>query len=242
MIRNLSKLVLTILIAFLVGNGLLFFYINQVPSRALFIEPMYRFKTEAKIVALTFDDGPSPILTPRLLDLLKQYRVKATFFMIGRHVEKNRAIAQRLVTEGHGVGSHTYNHQRMIYRTFSFVEQDLGRMDALLDSLGVDNLSFFRPPYGDKLVILPLVLKKTNKTLVTWDVDPSGQYDRAHHTCQQVAQDVIDQTQPGSIILLHDGPGVDSDWLLCAVETIITTLDAQGYEFVTIETGLKMTL
>jgi peptidoglycan/xylan/chitin deacetylase (PgdA/CDA1 family) len=214
------------------------------------MKPLDRFETKEKIVALTFDDGPARNCTPPLLDLLKRYAVRATFFVVGERVERynNKETVKREIREGHLIGEHSYRHDIMIFHSFSFIKNDVKRMDDLLLSLGASNLSFYRPPTGCKMIILPLVLRSMNKTLVMWNVQPPEQY--IYRTMSEefksqyataLSQYVIDKCQPGSIILFHDGWWGDEVPMMRALEQIIVELKKRGYRFVTIQEGLDMT-
>jgi chitin deacetylase len=153
-----------------------------------------------------------------------------------------------MIREGHFIGEHSYHHDVMIFRTFSFVKNDVKRMDALLLSIGASNISFYRPPTGCKMIVLPLVLRSMNKVLVMWDVDPPEQPiyrtmsdELKSQYVTTISQYVIDKCQPGSIILLHDGWVGDPEIQLMAVERIIVELKRRGFRFVTIQEGLDIT-
>jgi peptidoglycan/xylan/chitin deacetylase (PgdA/CDA1 family) len=252
---NMSKTkfaVFAILLILIAGVGCGFFYVYQnrySTTWALFIKPLYRFETNEKIVALTFDDGPNSVWTPLLLDLLKKHSVKATFFVIGKHAEKNKGIIQRAIREGHVIGNHTYNHDLMIFHSYSFIKNDLEKTDTILSGLGVSNTSFFRPPSGEKMILLPLVLKNMNKVLVMWDVTPhmeqfiTKRLNNSTSLSQYVAdisQNSIEKCRIGSIILLHDGWYCNLEPLLKAVEQIIISLKNKGFRFVTIQEGIDI--
>jgi chitin deacetylase len=239
----------SIILILIVGIGFLYVYFNRYSTTwAFFKKPLYRFETNEKIVALTFDDGPAKKLTPPLLDLLKRYSVKATFFVIGERVERNRELVKRIIREGHLLGSHSYHHDIMIFHSFSFIKNDVKRMDDLLLSVGNSNISLYRPPTGCKMIVLPLVLRSMNKVLVMWDVGPPEQpvwktmsdgYKSEY--AATLSQDVIDRCQPGSIILLHNGWPGELLPQLKALEQIIVGLKKRGFRFVTIQEGLDIT-
>lgn len=204
-------------------------------QNALFIDPIYKINAaESKVVALTFDDGPSKLRTPGLLKLLQDYDIRATFFMLGMNIEKYPDIAQAVFDHGHLIGNHSYDHPRLIFKSPSFVKGQIKRTEKLINGLGQEEVLYFRPPYSSKYIILPLLLRSMNKKLVTGTYDPPCQY-ISPLNAQRVADQVIENTRPGSIIYLHDGKNTDKEQFLNAVELIIIGLQEQGYFFVTLD-------
>lgn len=232
-IRN-TALTLAFLFAL---NVFLFLTFNRPADQALFIDPVTHFATEEKVVALTFDDGPGGWTTP-LLDLFAQENVKATFFVNGVSIEKHPQVAERALQEGHQLATHTYNHDRMIYKTPDFIQEDINKMDTVLQKLGVEDVGYFRPPFGDKLIVLPIMLNINHKKLITWNVDPLAQYEQPLNPDLAVSQ-VLEQLKPGSIIVLHDGRDSDPTAFITMMTKMIKELKAQGYSFVTVEEGLN---
>ncbi|MDY7228210.1 polysaccharide deacetylase family protein [Hyalangium rubrum] len=196
----------------------------------------HRVEISERVVALTFDDGPGPANTPAVLELLSRHQVKATFFMVGRNIESHRELAARVLAEGHQLGNHSYSHERLVLRSPSFVEQEISRTDALLREVGVRGDIPFRAPFGKKLFVLPWVLSRQGRPHVTFDVVPD---DHATQDAALITSRVLEATQPGSIILLHDGwapkPGS-----IEAAGRIIESLKAQGYRFVTVSELLAL--
>ena len=189
-----------------------------------------RVETPRKIVALTFDDGPTTEVTRPLLDLLEKEQVRATFFVTGAELEKQITLGIRIVAMGHELGNHSYSHTRMFFVTPSFVQNEIERTDALIREAGYQDTIHFRPPFGKKLFVLPYYLSQTGRTTVTWDVEPDSD---ARATAGEIAQRAVQNTRPGSIILLHVmyPNRVES---LKAVGKIINDLKERGYEFVTV--------
>lgn len=215
-----------------------------------FTKPLYRFETNEKIVALTFDDGPAKQWTPLLLDLLKRHSVKATFFVVGQRVERNKEIVKREFREGHVIGNHSYQHDTKIFRPYSFTKNEVEKVDNLLLSLGIPKTSFYRPPTGMKMFMIPLVIKNMEKVLVMWDVHPpteqfitkrlNGDKKFLSQYVIDISQYVIDHSRPGSIILLHDGWWGNQEPMMRALEQIIVELKRRGFRFVTIQEGLDI--
>ncbi|WP_157722113.1 polysaccharide deacetylase family protein [Tumebacillus avium] len=220
-------------------NVFLFLFYNRPPDRALFVEPVTHFETEEKVVALTFDDGPTKEWTEPLLDLLKVHDVNATFFMIGDNIVENEDIARRAVAEGHQAANHTVHHDRMIYKTPWYIKSDLRNMDGILKNIEESDRTFFRPPYGDKMVVLPWMLKQRDMKLVTWDIDPQEQYAKSYDP-DLIVEQIMADVHPGGIIILHDGRRSDPAAFLHVVEEVVTKLKADGYRFVTVKEGLQL--
>lgn len=221
-------------VAFFVILAILYVNFGKPWDKALFMEPVYKLDTTEKIVALTFDDGPSPRRTPKLLEVLDKHNVKASFFMIGGNLEKNKGIARAVVLKGHMVSNHSYSHKRMMFKTPWYIHNEISRTNELLAEIGVKNNIYFRPPNGKKLIILPLVLKSMNMTLVTGSYDPPSQYNIPFEA-EVVSAEVLDNTGPGEVIFLHDGRDDGEDEFALAVDTIITELKKQGYTFVRLD-------
>ncbi len=204
--------------------------LSNARSFQLMGEPHHRVETDEKVVALTFDDGPRPVITEAILDILARHQVKASFFMMGRSIERNRALAARVLAEGHELGNHSYSHPRLVLKSTAFIEEELAKTDALLRELGVKGEILFRAPHCKKLVGLPWVLSRQGRKHITFDVVP---YDDATQDEDLIVSRVLEATRPGSIILLHDG-GREKPGTVKATERIIEALKSRGYRFVTV--------
>ena len=188
--------------------------------------------TSQKIVALTFDDGPTPDFTGQILSALEQEHVRATFFVTGAELEKNMAEGKKLVAAGHELGNHSYSHERMVLVTPSFVKQEIERTDQLIRDAGYQGEIYFRPPFGKKLFTLPYYLAKTGRKSITWDVEPES-YPEIAADSDKIAEHVLSRTRPGSIIILHVMYSSRGESLK-AVKKIVDGLKAQGYSFKTV--------
>jgi peptidoglycan-N-acetylglucosamine deacetylase len=191
-----------------------------------------RVETSEKLVALTFDDGPTPQLTDEILRVLQEQDVKATFFLIGGELENHPEEGRKIVAAGHEIGNHSYSHTRMILVTPSFVKEEIEKTDALIRAAGYEKPAHFRPPYGKKLFALPFYLSQNDRRTVTWDVEPESSREIAENS-EAIARHVLDNTNNGSIILLHVmyDPQKKS---LTAVKPIIEGLKQKGFRFVTV--------
>ena len=213
-----------------VGVVLILWQLSKARTFQTFGRLVHRVETEKKLVALTFDDGPTAEATRPLLDMLEKEQVRATFFVTGAELEKNMDRGIRIVAAGHELGNHSYSHIRMIWVTPSFVKEEIERTDALIREAGWQNEIHFRPPYGKKLFVLPYYLSSTGRTTVTWDVEPDSD---TKATASEIAGMAVAETRPGSIILLHVMyPNRVESYK--AVPAIINRLKEQGYEFVTV--------
>ncbi|MBC7300164.1 MAG: polysaccharide deacetylase family protein [Nocardia sp.] len=186
-----------------------------------------RVATDEKLVALTFDDGPTA-RTPEVLRTLAQLQVPATFYLVGEDLAAHPEYGAAIAAAGHEIGNHTYTHRRMVLVSGDAVRDEVERTDTEIRRTGYQGPITFRPPYGKKLWALPRYLADHDRTTVTWDVesDSAGGASR-----EAVVGDALAQTRPGSIILLHVMYGGDS---LAAVPEIVNGLRTQGYRFVTV--------
>lgn len=205
------------------------FQVTKLRTFQLFGGLIYHAETEEKIIALTFDDGPTKNVD-QLLPLLDEYNAKSTFFLIGNEIEKHPEEAKKIVEAGHQIGNHTYSHKRMVLKSPSFIEEEIEKTDELIRSIGYEGEIDFRPPYGKKFVGLPYYLNKTNRQTIMWSLDPETYYTSVDEKINYVMENI----QPGSIILLH--PMYDqTGGTLQVVETILKELTKEGYRFVTVD-------
>ncbi len=185
-----------------------------------------------KVVALTFDDGPHPVYTPKILDILRRYNVKATFFLIGKRVERFPQLAQRIVSEGHEVGNHTYSHPSDLPKeNWDEVRLEIEKCSAAIERVTGVRPKFFRPPKGFLNYKVLTLAQVEGYTLVFWTVSADH---KDAPTPQAMAQRVLKLVHPCAIILMHDGR-IPSRWKdVKALPLIIEGLQRRGYKFVTI--------
>ena len=208
------------------------FQISKSRTFQFFGDIVPRINTRQKVVALTFDDGPTPGITEDVLSILDKENVKATFFVIGADLERNLEEGRKIVAAGHELGNHTYSHERMVLKTPSFIESEIGRTDQLIRQAGYQSAIHFRPPYGKKLVLLPYFLARTSRKTIMWDVEPDS-YPEIAANSSKIVSHTLDKTRPGSIILLHVMYRSRGESLK-AVNGIITGLKGDGYSFKTV--------
>ncbi|MFE3068514.1 polysaccharide deacetylase family protein [Streptomyces sp. NPDC059247] len=182
-------------------------------------------------IALTFDDGPDPVFTGQVLDILARYGVRATFFCVGLHAHALPDEVRRIVDAGHGLGNHTWSHpflpdlsprhfRLQLERTDEAFERAVGRVPAV-----------FRPPYGARTPETLGELLRGGPALALWDVDS---WDWARPGPEKIARTVLDHTRPGSLILMHDGGG-DRRQSVAALPAVIEGLLERNLRFVTAE-------
>lgn len=190
--------------------------------------------TDQNRIALTFDDGPDPRFTEDVLDVLQQYGVPATFFVMGSRAVAYPEIVERMRNEGHIVGNHTYFHPNLVKEgSIPTLEREVSRTeDTLLDIIGY-RTTLFRPPYGFLYNELVEKLAEMEYSVIGWSVDS---LDWQEDPPEVIASMVVDNVEPGAIILMHDGADWDGDRTntIESLHQIIPTLQEQGYEFVTV--------
>jgi peptidoglycan-N-acetylglucosamine deacetylase len=177
-----------------------------------------------RVVYLTFDDGPHPVWTPQVLDLLSEYDASAMFFVLGELAALNPGLIQRIAAEGHTIGNHSYNHPVMAGMSFS---QFQWQIRATEQAVGPHMAPCFRPPYGAMDGNTRNFAAQLGYQTILWDVDPR---DWASPGAGVIADRVVHNTRPGSIVLLHDG-GVNRAQTVQALRLILQRLSDQGYRF-----------
>lgn len=187
-------------------------------------------RRDRKVVALTFDDGPDPVRTPALLDALRDLDVKATFFVVGRAVEKHPEIVQRMAAEGHEIGNHTYHHLYLPLHRHRTVEHELRAADrAIEDATGITP-TLARPPWGARRPSTVRAFARVAKKVVLWDVNS---YDWKGRPPQEVIERVLERARPGSFILMHEARE-NGETTIDIVRRLVPALRARGLSPVTV--------
>lgn len=223
------------LLVLIVALGL--WQVSKARTFQFFGELVARMDRADAVVALTFDDGPTPQYTEEVLALLAARDVKATFFVTGREAETNFAQTSQIVAAGHELGNHSYSHPSLLLKSPARIRDEIERTDAVIRRTGQQSPIYFRPPFGKKLFILPWYLAQTERTTIMWDVEPES-YAEVAQKANLIAAHVLERVQPGSIVLLHlmYDSRVESRK---ALPLIIDGLRARGYQFVTISELLR---
>jgi peptidoglycan-N-acetylglucosamine deacetylase len=201
-------------------------YFHKTPRilRAIAQEFTWSFPRDNKIVYLTFDDGPTAVITEKTLAILEQFQAKATFFCIGKNVLHHPTIFQKIQQEGHHIGNHTFQHLDG-WKTgyIQYIRNTLQAKSIIPSSL-------FRPPYGHITRTQTKALKK-HFQLIMWDV-LSGDFD-AKMSVEKCVEKVLESVRPGSIVVFHDSMKA-SPIMLRALPIILTQLQTEGYQFLPI--------
>ena len=184
-----------------------------------------------KVIALTFDDGPSPQTTPQILDILQRENVKATFFVVGKSVKNHPQLMKQVVAEGHAIGNHTWNHQYHQYSP-SAAAHELETTATLIHQLTGVKTALFRPPAGILHNGLVNYAQQNKYAVILWSAD-SNDWQSRQITVPKLIDNALKDAQPGSIILLHDGGG-DRSKTVQALPKLIAELKQRGYHFVTV--------
>lgn len=183
-------------------------------------------------IALTFDDGPDNNYTLKVLDILKQYNIKATFFVIGRNVKTYPNSLKRIDSEGHVIGVHTYNHADLNKLTPAQVQEEITSTENIIDSLVGHHCKIMRPPYGLNSAQTIQTIADMGYKVIDWSVDTR---DWAGTSPAQMMDYIQKQTKPGGIILHHCSQGkYNLDNTVSVLPTEIQTLVSKGYQFVTV--------
>ncbi|MEC0269324.1 polysaccharide deacetylase family protein [Paenibacillus anseongense] len=199
-----------------------------------------RGSSQEKKVALTFDDGPDTRFTPKVLDALKANQVKATFFVLGSQASSHPDIVRRIVREGHVIGNHSYSHANLPKLSVDKFQNQIMNTENVLQGLIGYAPRLIRPPYGAINEEQVRWVADHHYLIVNWNVDS---LDWKSLNSEQVLNNIMQQTKPGSIILQHSG-GADTQDLSGTVQAIgplITKLKAAGYTFVTVPELLHVT-
>ncbi len=200
-------------------------------------EPSITFNSvhvDGPYIALTFDDGPSATLTPKLLDLLAAHHIKATFFVIGENVAEHPEIVSRAAREGHEIGNHSWSHPNLGKMSDESVRRQLQQTDDAIKSATGKRPTLMRPPYGSITAREKRwIHDEFGYDIILWDVDP---YDWKRPGPAVVRARILKETRPGSIVLSHDiHPGT-----IEAMPSTFDELEAKGFKFVTVSELIRM--
>jgi peptidoglycan-N-acetylglucosamine deacetylase len=191
-------------------------------------------RVDQPYIAMTFDDGPSAENTPRLLEILKQRNIKATFFLIGQNVVSNPDLVRRILAEGHEIGNHSWTHPQLSKLSDDRVTAEITQtQDAIKDASGFTP-TLLRPPYG---AITPRqrewIENRFGLNIILWSVDP---FDWKRPGASVITQRILSQARPGAIILSHDIHKQTVDAMPATLDALI----AKGYKFATVSQLIAM--
>ena len=198
---------------------------------------IYHINAINKLVALTFDDGPSPVWTTKILDELKKAHIKATFFMLGEHVAKYPDIARRVVAEGHEVGNHTYDHHILLYYTLDNLLKEINETQKVIkDKTGVKT-KYFRPPKAWLTAEEKKEIEGMGYKIILWSLNSK---DWVTFDDKYIVKYILKNVRPGDIILFHDSGGVftaeggNREETVKTIPSLVEKLREKGFKFVTI--------
>jgi len=231
----LKKIALLILAVLLMLIGIWKF--SRSRQLQLVGELIYHVETVDSLVALTFDDGPTPEYTDAILTQLDTGHARATFFVTGQELDRFPEEGRKLVDAGHQLGNHSYTHAQMVLKGPSFISSELDRTNQAIRQSGYDGEILFRPPYCKKLIILPWILSQRGMRSITWDIEPES-YPEVGASASDIVEHVMERVQPGSIILLHlMYPRREESRK--ALPILIDSLKSKGYSLVTMNELLE---
>ncbi len=187
-------------------------------------ESAYHYDKSKKTIALTFDDGPNGKYTKKIVDVLKDNKAKATFFMVGNKMNSYKDTLLYVYENGFEIGSHTYSHINMKKETIGKVKDEIKKTRNIYNKITGANLTLVRPPYG---AYNENVLKNINYPLITWNIDTN---DWRYHDVGYIVEHIMSNASDGSIILMHDA----HETSLEALKVVLPKLYAKGYQVVTV--------
>ncbi len=190
------------------------------------LRPVSNIGVTEKVVVLTFDDGPHPVMTPQVLDILKKYKVKAVFFMIAQQVKKFPDIARRVKQEGHEIGTHSIYHHDPKRCSESMLREEIGGSIKIIEAYTGVRPRYYRPPYGRYDQRILEMAKAYDLIPMLWDADAYDYHPR--QSSRNITYYILKKTRPGSIIILHE----KRQNTLKALPFIIEDLRSKGYRFI----------
>lgn len=199
---------------------------------------IYRGGVSEKVVALTFDDGPSLVWTPQILNELKKANVKATFFMVGEHVRQYPSVARRVAQEGHEIENHSYDHHVLLYYKMDEVLREIKDAETAIQRVTGQTTTYFRPPKAWVTAAEKAKIKELGYKIVLWTLNSK---DWVRFDDKYIVKYLLHHVQPGDIILFHDSGGAfateggNRRETVLAVKRLIEELKKRGYAFVTLK-------
>ena len=198
-------------------------------------QTVWRGNTVNRSVALTFDDGPHPIYTAQVLDILRRHHTPATFFLLGRHVEQHPHLVRQIFANAHTVGNHSYGHRHLILAPQKLIRQEMVETSAAIERITGQKPRFFRPPRGLAGWKALSLASQLGMRTVLWSLSTG---DWKQPGTDHIVRRVLDRVRNGTIVLLHDAkyddPGEDRSQTVRALPEIIRGLKSRGYRLVTL--------
>jgi peptidoglycan-N-acetylglucosamine deacetylase len=201
----------------------------------IFGSVFWRGPKDLKAISITFDDGPNEPYTSQVLDILRRFDIKATFFVLGEKAEFFPKALQQEVEEGHEIGLHTYNHKVLPLKSPAYIRDQLKKTSELIEKITGITPRLFRPPHGWRNPWTNFVTKRAGFIPVAWTL---GVWDTDRPGAHEIVRRVLNGLENGCVLLLHDGKGkedkVDLSQLLEALPLILEETQNRGYQFLTL--------
>lgn len=215
-------------------------FFGQYPTAQLYGRTVHRERGAGKCLALTYDDGPNPVETPKLLDLLDRHDAKATFFLVGKWAEREPELIRETVARGHAIGNHTFTHPSMPAHGAARIREELRLCKEAVEASGerfsvIDGEALMRPPYGRRRPGTLRVLREEGYVPVTWSI--TGYDWRERTTAEEITRRCM-KAREGDVILLHDGsqhdPATDRHMSIETTAALLEHYSRDGYHFLTV--------
>ena len=192
----------------------------------LYVKAYCKGKSKEKILALSFDDGPHPEFTQKVLDILNKHKIKAGFFLVGSQIEQNPSLAKQIFSDGHMIGNHSFDHTgKFTIRRTKKIIADLKKNEDLIHEITGKRVQLFRPPFGVTNPNIAYAARFLNYKVVGWSI---RSLDTMGKTDKNTIKRVVSRLKPGSIILLHDThAGIGT-----ILEEVIINAEKQDFTFV----------
>jgi len=232
-----NRIIMLIILVVLISLGMVSFCIFFDEAVLVRKKSVFRVNKAEKVVALTFDDGPSPVWTPRILDELKKANIKATFFMLGEHVARYPEIARRVAEEGHEIGNHTYDHHVLLYYKTDELEKELKDAERIILKVTGQHTKYFRPPKAWLTTQEKKEIEGLGYKIVLWSLNSK---DWVTFDDKYIVKYILKNIRPGDIILFHDSGGVfsteggDRDETVRTIPLLVDALTKKEYRFATL--------
>lgn len=199
---------------------------------------LYRVDTQHKKIAITFDDGPSPTWTPRILEALREAGIKATFFMVGHHVRTYPEIARQVAHEGHAIGNHGFAHSVLLYYTPAEVEEEIKYTEMVIEEVTGQRTRYFRPPKAWLRPSVKTKIKDMGYEIVLWSLNSKDWVSFNH---RYIVKYLVRRVRNGDIVLFHDSGNVlsreggDRTQTVAAIPLLVEKLKNKGFEIVPLD-------
>jgi peptidoglycan/xylan/chitin deacetylase (PgdA/CDA1 family) len=196
-------------------------------------------KTDQKVIALTFDDGPDPVNTRALLQVLEKHEAQATFFVLGKLAEKYPDLVKEMTEAGHEIGNHSYSHADFNGKSDDFIRKEIKKTSAIIKDITGQNPKFFRPPGGYLSHAMVDLTKEEDLTIGYWTWEQDSKDWRNGTSGEQIAKHILNHLQSGQIVVLHDGAS-NGMQTVKAMDILIPQLKKSGYKCVSLSRLLEL--